>query len=98
PPNRPLFPYTTLFRSAYNDFAHEYASYAPKRLIPIASISMTDVDAAIKEAQRCARLGFRGVFISNDPAPERRYSDPMWEPFWSADRKSTRLNSSHSQI
>jgi predicted TIM-barrel fold metal-dependent hydrolase len=69
---------------AYNDFAYEYASYDPKRLLPVASISMTDVDLAMAEAERCAKLGFKGVFISNDPAPERRYNDPMWEPFWSA--------------
>ncbi len=71
-----------IFR-AYNDFAHEYASYNPKRLIPVAAISMTDPQEALKEAERCAKLGFRGVFISNDPAPERRYDNPMWEPFWS---------------
>lgn len=69
---------------AYNDFAHEYASYDPKRLIPVASISMTDVEAAIGETERCAKQGSRGVFISCDPAPERRYDNPMWEPFWSA--------------
>lgn len=69
---------------AYNDFAHEYASHDPTRLIPIASISMTDVDDAIREAERCAKLGFRGVFISCDPAPERRYDNPIWEPFWTA--------------
>jgi predicted TIM-barrel fold metal-dependent hydrolase len=69
---------------AYNDFAHEYASYSPKRLLPVASLSMTTVEDAIEEAERCARLGFKGVFISNDPAPERRYDNPMWEPFWTA--------------
>ncbi|MHB8574941.1 MAG: amidohydrolase family protein, partial [Dehalococcoidia bacterium] len=69
---------------AYNDFAGEYASHDRKRLIPVASISMTDVNLAIAEAERCAKLGFRGVFISCDPAPERRYDNPMWEPFWTA--------------
>jgi predicted TIM-barrel fold metal-dependent hydrolase len=69
---------------AYNDFANEYASHDPQRLIPVASISMTDVDEALKEMKRCANMGFRGVFISNDPAPERRYDNPMWEPFWAA--------------
>lgn len=69
---------------AYNDFAAEYASYDRKRLLPVASISMTDVEEAIAEAERCAKQGFRGVFISCDPAPERRYDNPMWEPFWTA--------------
>jgi predicted TIM-barrel fold metal-dependent hydrolase len=69
---------------SYNDWAAEYASYAPKRLFPIANISMTDVEEDLKELHRVAKMGFRGIFISNDPLPERRYDNEMWEPFWSA--------------
>jgi predicted TIM-barrel fold metal-dependent hydrolase len=69
---------------AYNDFAMEYASYDPKRLIPVASIAMTTPKSALAELTRCAKGGMRGVFISCDPKPERRYDNPMWEPFWSA--------------
>jgi predicted TIM-barrel fold metal-dependent hydrolase len=29
-------------------------------------------------------MGFRGIFVSNDPLAERRYDHPMWEGFWSA--------------
>lgn len=69
---------------AYNDWAAEYASYAPKRLIPIANISMTDPTKDLEELHRVKKAGFRGIFISNDPLPERRYDQPMWDPFWSA--------------
>jgi predicted TIM-barrel fold metal-dependent hydrolase len=69
---------------AYNDWAAEYASYAPKRLIPIANISMTDPEEDLKELHRVKKAGFRGIFISNDPLPERRYDNPMWETFWTA--------------
>lgn len=69
---------------AYNDWAAEYASYAPNRLFPIANISMTDPDEDLKEVERVMKMGFRGIFISNDPAPERRYDNPMWERFWTA--------------
>jgi len=69
---------------AYNDWAADYASYAPKRLIPIANISMTDPQEDLKELERVKKMGFRGIFISNDPLPERRYDNPMWEPFWTA--------------
>ena len=69
---------------AYNDWAADYASYAPKRLFPIANISMTDVEEDLKELHRVAKMGFRGIFISNDPLPERRYDNAMWDPFWSA--------------
>ena len=34
---------------AYNDWAAEYASYAPTRLFPVANISMTDPDEDLKE-------------------------------------------------
>ena len=64
---------------AYNDWAAEYASYAPKRLFPIANISMTDPQEDLKELDRVKKMGFRGIFISNDPLPERRYDNPMWE-------------------
>jgi predicted TIM-barrel fold metal-dependent hydrolase len=69
---------------AYNDWAADYASYAPKRLFPIANISMTDPAEDLAELQRIQKLGFRGIFISNDPLPERRYDNPMWETFWTA--------------
>jgi predicted TIM-barrel fold metal-dependent hydrolase len=69
---------------AFNDWIAEYASYAPDRLFPIANISMTDPEEDLKEVQRVMKMGFRGIFVSNDPAPERRYDNPMWEKFWTA--------------
>jgi predicted TIM-barrel fold metal-dependent hydrolase len=67
---------------AYNDWAAEYASHAPRRLIPIANISMTDPAADLRELRRVRGLGFRGILVSNDPLPERRYDSPQWERFW----------------
>jgi predicted TIM-barrel fold metal-dependent hydrolase len=67
---------------AYNDWAAEYASHAPKRLFPVANISMTDPQADLDELRRIKKLGFRGIFISNDPLAERRYDNPMWDTFW----------------
>ncbi|HEY0583846.1 MAG TPA: amidohydrolase family protein, partial [Chloroflexota bacterium] len=61
-----------------------YASHAPGRLFPVANISMTDPDEDLKELQRIKKLGFRGIFISNDPLPERRYDNPMWDTLWTA--------------
>jgi predicted TIM-barrel fold metal-dependent hydrolase len=69
---------------AYNDWAADYASYAPARLFPIANISMTDPEKDLEELHRVKKMGFRGIFVSNDPLPERRYDNPMWETFWSA--------------
>jgi predicted TIM-barrel fold metal-dependent hydrolase len=46
-------------------------------------VSIWDVNEAIREMERAAKLGLRGVLISADPPPEMRYSNPIWEPFWS---------------
>lgn len=69
---------------AYNDWAAEYASYAPTKLFPVANISMTDPQADLEELNRVKKMGFRGIFISNDPLETRRYDNPMWETFWTA--------------
>jgi len=68
---------------AYNDWAAEYAAHAATRLFPVANISMTDPEADLAELTRVKKMGFRGIFISNDPAPQRRYDNPMWDTFWS---------------
>jgi len=72
---------------AYNDWVAEYQSYNPRRLIGIASISIWDVNEAIREMERAAKLGLRGVLISADPPPELRYNNPIWEPFWAEAEK-----------
>ncbi len=68
---------------AYNDWAAEYASYNPARLLGIASISLADVDLAVREMSRARDLGLRGVLIWANPPAGRRYNDPVYEPFWS---------------
>jgi predicted TIM-barrel fold metal-dependent hydrolase len=68
----------------YNDWAAEFASYAPERLLPIANISMTDPEEDLRELERVVRMGFKGILVSNDPLAERRYDNPMWRSFWSA--------------
>ena len=40
----------------------------------------------LSELHRIKKLGFRGIFISNDPLPERRYDNPMWDTFWTRRR------------
>ena len=67
---------------AYNDWLAEYCSYAPKRLAGLALISLYDIDEAIKELQRCAKQGLKGVMIWCSPPEERPYSSPLYDPFW----------------
>lgn len=70
-----------MFR-AYNDWVAEYQSHDPNRLIGIASISVWDVNLALEEMIRAKKIGLRGVLISANPPEHMRYSDPVWEPFW----------------
>src|SRR2546427_6593368 len=73
PPRSTLFPYTTLFRSAGDDFAEAAAR---------------NFDAEPYKLLNSANGG---------PAPIRPLVKPGGDPL-AGGRKSTRLNSSHSQI
>ena len=70
--------------SAYNDWLAEYCNYDPKRLAGIAMISTDDVDVAIRELERAARLGLAGAQISGAPPEDKPYRLPMYDPFWQA--------------
>src|SRR2546430_9898501 len=80
PPRSPLFPSTTLFRSAQADVRYHPAE--ARRPHVVARVGGDECDG------RGERAGPEyAVCIRTAPVPERP-----------ADRKSTRLNSSHSQI
>src|SRR5271166_1730734 len=70
--------------SVFNNWLAEYASYAPKRLYAIALISLEDIDAGVKELERCAKMGCRGAMIWGAPPEDRPYSKPIYDPFWAA--------------
>ena len=67
---------------AYNDFQTEFASVAPDRLIPLVNLPWWDVDASVKEIERCHDMGHHGVNFGWDfqriGFPALR--DPHWEP------------------
>jgi predicted TIM-barrel fold metal-dependent hydrolase len=68
----------------YNDWLAEYCRHSPERLVGLALVSLTDVDLAVQELTRCARLGLKGAMIWNSPPDDRPYSSPEFDPFWSA--------------
>jgi predicted TIM-barrel fold metal-dependent hydrolase len=70
--------------SAFNNWLAEYASYAPKRLYPIALISLEDIAAGVKELERSAKMGLRGAMIWGAPPEDRPYSKQLYDPFWAA--------------
>ncbi|MGH7965450.1 MAG: amidohydrolase family protein, partial [Candidatus Binatia bacterium] len=69
---------------AFNDWATEYCSYAPKRLIGLGVITLEDIPAAIAELTRIANKGMRGALIWGSPPEDKPYSLPDYDPFWAA--------------
>ena len=68
----------------YNDWVAEFCSAYPKVLKGIAMINVDEVEDAVSELQRCAKLGFVGAMITVYPPAERPYSLPIYEPLWAA--------------
>lgn len=67
----------------YNDWLKDFCSYAPNRLIGLACLPYGNVDDAVAEVHRAAKIGLRGLELSCswDMAP---MFHPMWEPLWQA--------------
>ena len=68
----------------HNDWIRDYCNHAPERLIGVACLPLPDVDEAIDELYRVAKMGIRGVAIPCTAPPDKLYSGPAYEPFWSA--------------
>ncbi len=71
---------------AYNDFIAEWASADATRLIPIMAIPFWDVAAAVREIERCATRGHRGVLFGSQPQDfgEPALTSPHWHPIFAA--------------
>jgi predicted TIM-barrel fold metal-dependent hydrolase len=69
---------------AYNDWAVEYCSHNPKRLLPLGLITLEDIAAGVQELQRIANKGMRGAMIWAEPPDERPYTHTDYDPFWAA--------------
>jgi len=52
---------------AYNRWVMDWASAAPKRLVPVGYVPMRDVDETCEHVKRLARLGFRTVNLPAFP-------------------------------
>lgn len=78
------------FCEGWNNWARDWYSDHWDRQFPMAFITTTDVDAAVGEIERVAKLGFRGVCLPNkpvygpQPAKERNYNLLEFDPVWSA--------------
>ncbi len=68
----------------YNDWVAEFMSHSPKRLLPIALISLEDIAQGVKELERGAKQGLRGAMIWGSPPKDKPYRSREYDPFWAA--------------
>jgi len=72
----------------YNDWAWETFSAWNDRMAPMACIAAGDLDGAIAEIPRCAKLGFKGLSLPCKPQwgpPDHEapnYNLPQFDPLW----------------
>jgi predicted TIM-barrel fold metal-dependent hydrolase len=68
---------------AYNNWlAQEFVQVAPDRFIGLGCIPALGVQGAIKEMERCKKLGMRGVWLNTLPSLGsviREEDDPFWD-------------------
>ncbi|HXJ84846.1 MAG TPA: amidohydrolase family protein [Candidatus Methylomirabilis sp.] len=81
--NSPDPGYQMAIARAYNDWAIELFGAHPERFAPVAIVPVADIPAAVAEATRVARLGYRTIKIPIT-MKDRPYNLPDYEPFWSA--------------
>ena len=73
---------TEMFR-IYNDWLAEFCRQYRGTCIGLACLPYGDIDGAVKEIHRVAKLGLRGVELSCSWDMEPMWH-PMWEPLWQA--------------
>ena len=67
----------------YNDWLVEFCRHDPDRFIGLACLPYGDIDAAVQEVYRVAKLGLRGMELSCSWDMEPMWH-PTWEPLWKA--------------
>ena len=70
----------------FNDASAEIQAGSGNRLLPMALLPAWDIDACVREVQRSADLGLRGVNLTSDPqdlgSPD--LANRAWDPVWEA--------------
>jgi predicted TIM-barrel fold metal-dependent hydrolase len=68
----------------FNDYLAELQDWSKHRLLPMAVMPAWSVQDCVREAERAAAAGFRGVNMTSDPqdtgAPDLAHRD--WDAFW----------------
>jgi predicted TIM-barrel fold metal-dependent hydrolase len=68
-----------------NEHVHADLIERSPRFVPTATLPLQSVEDSVKEAQRCAAIGFHAVFLPTGPPAQMPYwNDDVWEPLWAA--------------
>src|SRR6266446_4832530 len=67
----------------YNTWLSDFCSHYPDRQIGLACLPYGDIEAAVKEIHRVAKLGLKGLELSCSWDMEPMWH-PVWEPLWKA--------------
>jgi predicted TIM-barrel fold metal-dependent hydrolase len=69
---------------AYNDWLAETFTAASKRFAGAAMIPVQEIDAAVEEIERVARLGMRSVMLPMQAPDAQPYNTDRYDPVWAA--------------
>jgi len=74
----------TAYTRAYNRWLVDFSRTEPKRLFPVAHISLLDPVGAVEETERARKDGCVGIYLSPDLAARggRHFDDPVFARFW----------------
>lgn len=76
--------------AAWNDWAWEVCQPYTKRCNPAAAVAAADIEGAVAEVQRIAKMGYRAVMLPCKPiwnsnsADDLNYNLPAFDPLWAA--------------
>jgi predicted TIM-barrel fold metal-dependent hydrolase len=75
---------------AYNDFLGEWVEIGGERFAPMMALPFWDLDASLKEIERCVGLGHKGILFCGDPERfgQPWIADPYWNPMWTIAQES----------
>ncbi|MGD9996411.1 MAG: amidohydrolase family protein [Ilumatobacteraceae bacterium] len=71
---------------AYNDWLLDWVSVSPTRFVALACIPYWDVEESVREIERCAALGHRGIITTGAPHlhDQPTLAHRRWDPIWAA--------------
>ncbi len=76
--------YAAAHAQAYNRWIEEFCAASGGRLVPIAHLTLGDVEAAVRELRRAVRAGARGAFVLPFTLDGLPHGHPAHDPLWAA--------------